>query len=140
MRRSFVIAIGLAAVLASSSSAQTAAPSPPVTRETYKVIEGYVATGQCADAAYYARQFNDRATLDYALTCRPAPPPTVARTSAPCGNGPTRSRLLQSALELMAAGNPYEASRAQEMHRQGLAQQSQFDEEYERCLRAAAVN
>lgn len=48
------------------------APAPrPVGREAYTVIEGYIAQGQCAEAAYYARQFNDRAVLDYALTCKP---------------------------------------------------------------------
>ena len=134
--RSFAIGAGLAAIFASSSLAQTLAPTPPVAHQAYKVIETYIANGQCADAAYYARQFNDRATLDYALTCRPAPPPAVPRTSAPCGNGPTRSRLLESALEMMAAGNPYLASRAEDMYRQGMAQQSQFDEDFARCLRS----
>lgn len=136
--RSFIFGAGLVAILASPSLSQTPAPTPPVGHQAYKVIETYIANGQCADAAYYARQFNDRATLDYALTCRPAPPPAVP--SASCGHGPTRSRLLQGALELMAAGNPYEAARAEDMYRQGLAQQSQFDEDFARCRRSNPTN
>lgn len=136
--RSMIIGTGLAAAFASTCSAQTLAQTPPVTPQAYKVIETHIANGQCADAAYYARQFNDRATLDYALTCRLAPTATVPRES--CGNGPTRSRLLESALQLMAAGNPYEASRAQDMYRQGLAQQSQLDEAFARCSRSNPAN
>lgn len=138
--RSFIIGAGLAAIFASPSLAQTPAPTPPVTHQAYTVIETYIANGECAAAAYYARQFNDRATLDYALTCRPAPPPAVPRTSAPCGNGPTQSRLLEGALRMMAAGNPYESDRAQDMYQQGLDQQSQFDEDFARCLRSNPTN
>lgn len=64
----------------------------------------------------------------------PPPQPPVARPS-PCGTGPTRSRLLDAALEMMAQGNRYESARAQDMYQQGLSQQSQFDEAYARCLR-----
>lgn len=138
--RSFITGAALAAVFASPSSAQTPAPTPPVSPQAYKVIETYIANGQCADAAYYARQFNDRATLDYALTCRPAPPRAVPRTSASCGNRPTQSRLLREGDELSAGGNPYLSDRAQEMIRQGLAQQSQFDEDFARCLRSNPTN
>lgn len=138
--RSFIIGAGLATVVTSSCLAQPAAQTPPVSPQAYKVIETYIANGQCADAAYYARQFNDRATLDYALTCRPAPALAVPRTSAPCGNGPTQSRLLRGGLELSAGGNPYESDRAQDLIRQGLAQQSQFDEDFARCLRLGPTN
>lgn len=137
---SFVVGLGLAAIFVSPPLAQTLAPTPPVSLEAFKVIENYIANGQCADAAYYARQLNDRAALDYALTCDSAQPRAVPRASAPCGDGPTRSRLLVAALELMATGNPYESDRAQDMYRQGLAQQSQFDEDFARCRRANSTD
>lgn len=66
----------------------------------------------------------------------------VASASAPvtlnarCGNEPTKSRLLEGAYRMMAQGNEYEVSTAQAMYRQGLAQQSQFDENFSACLRS----
>lgn len=57
-------------------------------------------------------------------------------SSAPCGSGPTRSRLLDGALRVMRDGNRYESARGQDMYTQGLAQQGIFDEEYAKCLRS----
>lgn len=65
-----------------------------------------------------------------------AEPAAVPKPSASCGSGPTRSRLLDAALGMMRDGNPYESDRAQDMYRQGLAQQSMFDEAYAQCLRS----
>ena len=60
----------------------------------------------------------------------------VPRSSGPCGSGPTRSRLLDAALETMRAGNPYLFAQGQDMYAQGLRQQGMFDEEYARCFRS----
>ena len=65
-----------------------------------------------------------------------AAPAAVPRPGAPCGSGPTRSKLLDAALRIMSDGNPYESERGQDMYRQGLAQQGIFDEEYAKCLRS----
>jgi hypothetical protein len=60
----------------------------------------------------------------------------VPRPGGPCGSGPTQSKLLEAARRMLADGNPYESERAMDMYRQGLAQQSTFDEEYAKCLRS----
>ena len=60
----------------------------------------------------------------------------VSQPRSPCGSGPTRSRLLVAALEIMRDGNAFESAQGQEMYAQGLRQQGVFDEEYARCLRS----
>jgi catechol 2,3-dioxygenase-like lactoylglutathione lyase family enzyme len=67
-----------------------------------------------------------------------AAPAAVPKPSAPCGSGPTRSRLLEAAEQMIRGGNAYMFERAQDMYRQGLAQQSIFDEQYANCLRSNA--
>jgi hypothetical protein len=65
-----------------------------------------------------------------------AAPAAVPRPGAPCGSGPTRSKLLEAAYRLMSEGDRYDYARAQEMYTQGLTQQGTFDEEYAKCLRS----
>lgn len=65
-----------------------------------------------------------------------AAPAAVPRPSNPCGSGPTRSQLLVEALRIMSDGNPYESERGQDLYREGLAEQSIFNEEFAKCLRS----